>query len=240
MDGILEHILPANPEGRPTLIACALVATWWTTPSQRLIFSSVAIHERNSPRRMCGVVSSRSKAHLLGYVGSVLYYPHLKYQMRSLAACSGKHFPALCNLHSPTLFTIRIERISEEFHICFSAFRETLTYLSLDTFTTSFNAFVALVDYFPNITTFNCVCSRGGDGGPIPPLSRPFRGKLRVSQIEANDLGFFNRFAMLDSGYEVLIIHHPHFLETNFLESALQISTRTTKFLRLTAELHRE
>ena len=161
LDGILEHI-PANAEGRPTLIACALMATWWTTPSRRRIFSWVAIHERDSPRWTCGVVSSRSKAHLLEYVGSLLYYPHLKYQMRSLAAYSGKYFPAPCNLHSPTLFTIRIEHISEEFHICFSAFRETLTYLSLDTFTTSFNAFVALVDYYPNITTLQLRLLAGG------------------------------------------------------------------------------
>lgn len=163
--------------------------------------------------------------------------------MRSLAAYSGKYFPALCNLHNLTSFTIRIEHISEEFHICFSAFRETLTYLSLNTLTTSFNVFVTLVNYFLNITTLQLrllTGGGGGDGGPIPPLSRPSRGELCISQIEANDLGFFNRFARLDPEYEELITHHPHSMETKFLESALQISTRTTKFPRLTAELHRE
>ena len=47
----------------------------------------------------------------------------------------------------------RLSSISESQHrSCFSASRDTLTYLSLDYFTTSFGAFATSVDYFPNIT----------------------------------------------------------------------------------------
>jgi len=56
------------------------------------------------------------------------------------------------NIRSLTMVNIRVEHISEEgFHTGFSAFRETLTFLFLEFFSTSFSAFVTLIDYFPNI-----------------------------------------------------------------------------------------
>ena len=70
MDKILEHI-HVNGWKSPTLCACALVATWWTGPSQRRLFSSVKIHPNNYKRWMNGVVLSKSKAHLLGHVRSL-------------------------------------------------------------------------------------------------------------------------------------------------------------------------
>ena len=141
LDNILEQI-PADSEGRPTLIACALVATWWTGPSQRRLFSSVDIHERNYEQWMGGVVLFRSNAPLLGHVRSLSHSRGPYYEMRHLPRDSGDYLSALHNLRSLKLRYIRVEHISgDEFRTCFSAFRESLTCLFLDNFATSFSLF---------------------------------------------------------------------------------------------------
>ena len=189
LDKILEHI-PPNREGRPTLIACAFVATWWTGPSQRCLFSSVRIDQDNYERWMNGVVLTGSKAHLLELARSLRHSHVLDYRMQDLAQDSGEYLSVLRNLHSLALVNVCVEHISEDgFRACFSAFRDTLTYPSLETFTTSFSAFVTLVDYFPNITTLRLRSFElEPDGGPVPSLSRPLRGKLYVREVRASRL----------------------------------------------------
>ena len=79
--------------------------------------------------------------------------------------------------------------VKTDFVLDFSAFRDTLTYPSLETFTASFSAFVTLVDYFPNITTLRLRSFElEPDGGPVPSLSRPLRGKLYVREVRASRL----------------------------------------------------
>ena len=238
LDKILDHI-PTSEEGRPILAACALMATWWTGPSQRRLFSSVTIRERNYKQWMDGVMHSGSRAHLLGYVRSLSHSrgldPETKYQMCELPRDSGEYLSALSDLRSLALHDICVEHISEEeFHTCFSAFRETLKYLSLDVFVTSFSAFVTLVNHFPNIISLQLGFSAlNPDEGPVPALSRSLRGRVHVGCLSSAFSGlvrcpkFFNRFAELDLEYvyEELVIDASllFFINTEFVESALKI-----------------
>ena len=230
--------------GRQTLIACALVATWWTGPSQRRLFSSVEIDVWNYERWMNGVALSRSKAHLLGYVLSLSHHHGLEsrpwWQVQDITEDSAEYFSALRNLRSLEFFDTTFEHINEErFRPCFSAFRETLAHLSFVNLATSFSAFVNFVDYFPNITSLELSLSVvRPDDGPVSPSSRPLRGKLCVHRTVTSCLEFFNRFAMLDPEYEELIINSSIVISrTKFVESALRISPKTVKFLRLTDSL---
>ena len=246
---VFERI-PTNEERR-TLIACALVATWWTEPSQRRLFSSVKIRHDNYERWMNGVVYSGSKDRLLGYVRSMWHSVNPftrddeQFRMQILPGFSGEYLSALHNLRRLMLRLIIVEHIREEgFRTCFSAFRETLTYLSLGGFTTApFSAFVALVDYFLNVTTLQLEPAFASilEEGSVPAFSRPPRGRLIVYEVQVDNLGFFNRFASLDLEYEELIIasHFP-FMGTKFAESVLQISTSTVKFLKLVRGFRRE
>ena len=241
---ILERILqglPANREGRRALIACALVATWWTEPSQRCLFSSVFICERNYKRWMNSVVLPESKVHLLGYVRSLSQSLGRYHQIRDLPGDAGKYFPALRNLCDLTLSNIEVKHISEEdFCGCFSAFRETLTRLSLVAVATSFSAFTALVGYFPNVTTLQIESVVLRDEGSAPSLSRPLRGTVYL-HLKVNSPKFLDQFAKLDLEYEELIIDtFLYGFEVKSVESALRISTSTVKFLRLIAELECE
>ena len=243
IDKILEYI-HADGWGSPTLVACASVATWWMEPSQRGLFSSVKIHPNNYKRWMNGVVLSGSKDHLLGYVRSLSEANN--YRMQDLAQHCGEYLSVLHNLRSLELCNITVERISEsEFHTCFSAFRDTLTYLALDSFTASVSAFVILVDYFPNVTTLRLRSfDLEPDEGPVPSLRRPLRGKLELSfdYHGVNSPEFIDRFAKLELEYEELVIESPSYIwkETEILKKALRISTGTVKFLRVNAEIERE
>ena len=192
---------------------------------------------------MNGVVPSGSKNCLLGQVRSLRHSNAgcigIKCQIRGLTWDSGEHFSALRNPHSLTLSAFRIESIGEDmFHTRFSTFREALTCLSLDNFTTSFSAFVTLVDYFPNIATLQLDSFLvEPDEEPVPSLSRPLRGKLYVYEVLPDRLEFFNHFAELDLEYEELVIDSRCIpMGTMFLKSALQLSTRTVKILRLACE----
>jgi len=245
LDKILEHI-PTESEGRPTLIACALVATWWAGPSQRRLFSSVLIHSENYEQWMNGVVLSESKTHLLGHVRSLRHYPCTpdagSYPMRNFPKDSGEYLSALRNIRSLELANIRIEHIGEEgFRTCFSAFRETLTDLTLMVFVTSFSAFVTLVDYFPNITTLRLsMLTMDPEEGPVPSLSRPLRGKISLCYIHPGCVEFFDRLAGLDPEYEELVLDTCLSMDTKLLESILQLGASAVKYLRLTTQLQRK
>ena len=195
---------------------------------------------------MNGVVLSGSRAHLLEYVRSLDHNRGrggAEYPMQDLSQDSGEYLLALRNLRRLRLCCTRVERISDhQFHTCFSAFRETLTFLSLESITMSFSAFVALVDYFLNITTLELRCPEvEPDEGPVPPLSRPLRGKVlvRIRLVPDNFPEFLDRFSELDLEYEELEISSPFAMETKCLESALRIGARTVKFLKL-PEFQRE
>ena len=166
--------------------------------------------------------------------------------MRDLAGDSGEYFSALSNIHSLRLRNTRVEHISgNQFRTCFSAFRESLTDLSLESITTSLGAFVTLVDYFPSITSLQLRSFvLEPDEGPVPPLSRPLRGVVHVHCHQDDCLEFFDQFSKLDLQYEELVIARARGLfsyeRRRFLRSALQISASTVKFLRLATEMECE
>jgi len=167
--------------------------------------------------------------------------------MRDLLQDSREYSSVLRNVHTLMLVNIRVEHIGEEgFHTYFSEFRETLTFLFLEFFSTSFSAFVALVDYFPNITTLRLRSfDLEPDKKPVPTLSRPLRGKLYIQTTKDDplELVFFSRLAKLDPEYEELVVDAGSLSpnrRTKFVESVLQISTGSAKYLKLAIEPVRE
>ena len=138
------------------------------------------------------------------------------------------------------LANIMIEHTNnEELHPCFSAFRQTLTHITLHCFETSFSAFVTLVDYFPNITSLRLGSfDIRPDEGPVPALSRPLRGKISI-RSSRRCVEFFDRLAKLNPEYEELVLEYT-LLKTEVAESLLRLCASTVKYLRLTAKFERE
>ena len=106
----------------------------------------------------------------------------------------------------------------------------------------SFDAFVALVNYFPNITALQLhMFTLEPDEGPVPTLSHPLRGKVSFHDVQVDWVEFFDRFAKLDLEYEELVISsYSIFSGRRPLKSVLQTSATTIKSLRLATELQCE
>jgi hypothetical protein len=179
LDEILEYI-PIDGEGIPTLIACALVATWWTGPSQRRLFSSVSIDDKNYWRWMNGIVLSRSKTYLCRYVRSFKHSLPPEHPMRNLLKNSRGGLSALYSVHSLALSGLLTEPIGGgAVQACFSAFRETLTDLYLgESCAMSFSTFVTVVGYFPNLTSLQLgFLELKPDEAPVPHCPDRFGGR---------------------------------------------------------------
>ena len=193
---------------------------------------------------MDGVVLSGSKTRLLKYVRLLRYRyfpsnPHI-HPIQNLLKGFGAYLSALHNIRNLELDNISFERINaEELRTCFSAFRETLTDLTLALFATSFDVFVTLIGYLPNITAL-----RLGpfvvkpDEGPVPQLSRTLRGKIHLFGSYLGCAEFFNRLAKLNPEYEELGLEND--VGRGLLNSILQLSANTVKYLRLAVNFQRE
>ncbi|KAF9783870.1 hypothetical protein BJ322DRAFT_1067469 [Thelephora terrestris] len=208
MDDVLGYI-PLDREGRKLLIACASVATWWARPSQRRLFSSVSLDDENYLQRM-----------------------------EDVSRDSGGYLSALHNLRSLTLCNITLlPNGQEEILACFSAFRETLTELSLERISASFSSFVSLVGYFPNITTLRVeFFAWDYYESPVPPLSQPLRGEIYIRFTEIYWWKFIDQFTMLNQKYDRLVLDFGSIVvDAKNLESLLQSSASSVKYLQLEA-----
>ncbi|KAF9780738.1 hypothetical protein BJ322DRAFT_278963 [Thelephora terrestris] len=189
---------------------------------------------------MNGPVLSASKTHLLQYVCSFFYFrtagKWTGSPMKDFLKDYGPYLSALRCLRSLTLYTVDIHHVDEEaLHTCFSAFRETLTELTLGTFVTTFSMFVTLVDYFPNITALRLsLPSLVPSEGPVPLLSRPLRGKISLRYpVQTNSREFADELAKLDLEYDELAVKSHSSVSPELFESQLQISASTVKSLKL-------
>ena len=127
----------------------------------------------------------------------------------------------------------------QEFRTCFSAFRETLAELAIRFFSTSFSAFVALVNYFPNITTLRLGSfSLRHDEEPAPLLSRPLRGKIYIHYTHQDQRwDFVDRLAKLEMEYDRLVIESRFILRPEVLEGNLRLSPSTVRYLKLASSV---
>lgn len=239
LDNILKFI-PADREDRPTLVACALVATWWTGPSQRRLFSLVSITDKNFWRWMNDIVHPQPKTHLLRYVRSLTCYfglEGIRCPMVLLLRDSGEHLSTLENLSLHEV-TVYIEK--KQLNSCFSGFRETLTSFSLRSVAMSFSMFVTVIGYFPNITTLRLGSfTLRPDERPVPPLPRPLRGRIYLYDIGSR-WRFIDRLAELDLEYSGLIVQFHSSVVTEHFNRMLRLSEKTVKYLRLDLRFGRE
>ena len=194
---------------------------------------------------MDSVALPNPQSHVLRYVRSFSLGSdgETEFSMENLAMNSGGYLAALHNLRSLTLIDISIVPIGEEaFHTCFSAFRESLTELSLEFFSASFSMFVALVGYFPNVTTLRLeLFALHPYEGPVPPLSRPLRGELYLRWTNSYWQEFVNRFSKLNLEYDRIVVDFGLLtVGAEALETSLQLNTSGLKCLRLEARLQRE
>jgi len=101
-----------------------------------------------------------------------------------------------------------IKPIAPAYAEFFFAFQYTLSSLALFSVSTTLNAFVVLVGYFPNLRNLEIHdTSFEAGSSPAPHLPYPLRGRLLVQWTEETDRELFlDQFPGLNLEYEELVI----------------------------------
>jgi hypothetical protein len=203
---ILSH-LPSDDE--ESLRSCSLVAKSWLDPCQRRLFESVRIDLDTYQPWLDNIPSTNTE--LLRHVRELTYVIrgrggswHPPCRIGDLRG----YLPSFYRLRRLTFGVVDVEPIIPDRANLFFAFQHTLLSLSLVRVSITWNGFVTLLGYFPNIN--NLVVrdvSFDVDNRPTPHLPRALRGRLLVCCTKERDPEpFIDRFAGLKLEYEELVI----------------------------------
>lgn len=180
------------PDDKQSLRACSLVARSWVSPARRRLFSSVTIAEDNYLLWRDKI--SPTNTELLNHVRSLQYFTASRagawafFTMNDFSV----YLPSFQHLQHLTLCSMRIKDISQQLE-AFSSFRHTLSSLTLHALTLTWFAFIAIVDYFPNVRdlTVSHPLWEIYQRHPVP-LSRALRGKLSIDIRKCRGLPIFS------------------------------------------------
>ncbi|KAF9645589.1 hypothetical protein BDM02DRAFT_3120001 [Thelephora ganbajun] len=201
LDEIFSHL---PPDDKRSLRNCSLVSKSWLQPSQRLLFAHVVIESITYQLWLDNI--SPTNTGLLRHVRSLAYYDRgyggigSRYGIYALR----DYLPSFFQLQRLVLYDVRIEPTIHEHFEWFSAFRHTLSSLSLRQSSITWSAFIALVGYFPNLRDLHIFRMWfRKDDRPVPCLPHALRGRLSVSF--GTVMGFpFDRLVGLKLEYEEL------------------------------------
>ena len=207
IDKILSHIPSDDKE---SLRSCSLVAKSWLDSCQRCLFETVHISPDTSQLWLDNI--SPMNTELLRHVRE------LKYAIRGkrgswrppcrIGDDLRDYLPSFYQLRRLAFCFVDIEPIIPDHTNLFFAFQHTLSSLSLVRVSITWNGFVTLLGYFPNLKSLEIhEVSFDVDTRPAPHLPRALRGRLFVRGVmERDPESFIDRFAGLKLEYEELVI----------------------------------
>jgi len=183
IDEIFSHLSLDEPQ---TLRNCSLVAKSWVYRSQKRLFETIHISELTHS----SWANSISPANL-----ELLHHVHFLTLHTTTWWCHipvhgihhlSDYLPSLYNLESLVLSLMHL-RVDFSQIKNFSAFRLTLSSLSLRNCHLSTYVLITLVNYFPNLVDLELrIPIYVGDYHRVPPLSRPLHGRLSVQTCGIN------------------------------------------------------
>ena len=213
LDKIFSHLPNRDVE---TLRACSLVETSWVYPAQTLLFSSVVLN--TSTYLSWEEKISPNNTELLGHVRSFHYWAPSPDPPRlpSPSHIDGpiRYLLSFRQLRTLTLSSMRIEpTFSQQVNI-FSAFQHTLSSLSIWAISLPWSAFIALIDYFPNLRNLEiCNLHYHKDDRQSTTLSRPLLGGLSIIHFTTEALAAFSdQLPRMQVAYDELTIFDNRFL----------------------------
>lgn len=213
---LLDEILSYLPsDDKQTFQNCSLVEKSWINPSRRRLFewvylqvATLQLWRDRIPPVYCG---------FLHHVRWLIYAPHDGPWSERYFTILRDYFPFLHQLRRLHLDSACLpSAISRKIEI-FSAFRYTLSRLTLSSCDVTVGALVALINYFPNLNRLNLRHSRKIDDKLIPPLSRPLLGQLYIAQTY-EDLGLLDQLSGLGLVFDEILFN-----------SGLRVHTRTLR-----------
>ena len=206
LDEILSYLPLEDVQGQPLLASCSLVSKSWTNPSRRHLFKAVNISEKFLPSWLDRI--SPTNHQLLHHIQALSYITSTqtwrngeppKYFIDVLK----DYLPSFHQLQHLSLFSMQIPSdISLKLEM-FSAFRSTLSRLSLKHCDVTISALVTLINYFPNLDHLDLSSLRHStDGEPTPPLYRPQMSRLHLSELRMDALGILNQLSELGPAFD--------------------------------------
>lgn len=207
IDEIIGHI---PPDDKRSFQNCSLVAKSWRYPSQGRLFEAVWIYPENL-RLWLNTISPRSVT-LLGHVR------FLAYRQRERMTCRGAstgepvhralrdHLPSFRQLRYFTLSLAHVASSMPEMEL-FSAFQHTLSDITFSGCSTTTNALVAIINYFPNLIHLQLydIDHHKEDEPPIP-LARPHLENLYAAQWPAHSLELLEELLKQGLGIDGLVL----------------------------------
>jgi hypothetical protein len=170
LDEIIGHL---PPNDKQSLRRCSLVARSWIHPCQKRLFESVGIHNRNSRSWLDNI--SPTNVELLGHTRTLSYRTFNRLSRTTepahLPLCD--YFPSFRQLRRLILSFahISIAHSADRVILCFPV--HTLGDLPVDVAAVTTSAFVALINYFPNLECLDlrfldsCTAGRWNDLSPF-------------------------------------------------------------------------
>ena len=234
IEEILSHI-PSDDE--ESLRSCALIAKSWLDPCRRYLFESVCI-ETDTYQSWLGNISP-TNAELLHHVRELMYAIrdnkswHPSYRIGNDLR---DYLPSFHRLQRLTFCLVDIEPTIPDHANLFFAFQHTLLSLTLVRVSITWNGFVTLLGYFPNLNDLEIREVEFEVGThPTPQLPRALRGRLFIRcGREWDPEPFIDRFTELKLEYEELVImrgYHPR------LVAAVEGSLKRLRITRLNGKL---
>jgi len=240
LDEIINYLPSDDRQDKWLLQNCSLVAKSWVNPSQRRLFKTVEVRERdlqwwldNSPpanegllqhvRSLSYVTDTRARRSIFspGYRIDVLqdYLPFFQ-QLQHLS---------LSSVHLPSDVSHQVE--------IFSAFRHTLSRLSFYHCRVTINALVALINYFPNVNCLDLGRPLYMDDVPAVPLSHLLFPKLHISDCHEDGLGLLDQLSGHGLVFGEVVVDYTSQFRLRTLGRIVGALGVTTKCLRVLPSL---
>jgi hypothetical protein len=201
LEEIIEH-LPSYD--KRTLRSCSLVTKSWIFPSQKRLFESVGIRPGNLQSWLDNI--SPTNVELLGHVRMLSYTEYPREMIGPVHLTLRDYFPSFRQLRRLTMCFTRISSFPQQTEL-FSAFQHTLSEICLWDCSVTRSAFVALINYFPNLA---CLDLRSldscKDDKPFGPLSQPLFKKLHATPWTTETMDLPDELSKLGVRFEEIVI----------------------------------
>ena len=231
---LIDEIIGQLPPGdRRSLQNCSLVAKSWTHSSQKYLFENVYIGRWSLQPWLDNI--SPTNATLLGHVRRLTYdYSETEVVLAHRHLCD--YFPSFRQLRTFTFFGAYISSLPLLTQ-SFSAFKHSLSTISMFGCTVTTSGFATIINYFPNLTSLRLLSlSHRRKNDQTPPLSRPHLKRLFVNAWSADHLDLINELSGLGLRFDEVVIdtvifYRPGWL--NFVKRVIDVFGTDAKRLKV-------
>ena len=207
---IFGYLPSSHKWDQQSLRNCSLVAKSWTNPSRRHLFKTIKIRETTLQSWLDTISPANDQflqhVHSLSYFTSTIARQDGQWPAHRIDVLQD-YLPSFHRLQHLSLSFLNIpSNISRQVEM-FSAFRHTLSRLSLRRCSVTISALVTLINCFSNLDRLDLSrLLHEVDGEPPSSLSRPLIRELYISEFHEDGLGILNQLSELGLVFDELIV----------------------------------